>query len=155
MKYLFCVFNEDDVKMSEENFVTKLRLKDGYQFNTIFDVDYIPNLVLDETKPDGEGSGPNPTRLLAAAVGHCMSSSLIYCLKKARIPVLDIETTVTTSLFRNETGRLRIRNIDVQISLKINKEDMSRLPRCLRIFEDYCTVTQSIRKGIEVNVNVN
>jgi uncharacterized OsmC-like protein len=135
--------------------VTKLRLRNGYQFNVIFDVDYIPDLLLDETKPNGEGSGPNPPRLLAAAVGHCMSSSLIYCLKKARIPILDIETTVTTSLFRNEIGRLRIRSIDVQIILKVNKEDEPRLPRCLTLFEDYCTVTQSIRKGIEVNVHVN
>ena len=108
-----------------------------------------------ETKPDGEGSGPNPPRLLAAAVGHCMSSSLIYCLKKARIPVRDIETTVKTSLFHNEHGKLRIRSIDVQISLKVNEEDEPRVQRCLTLFEDYCTVTQSIRKGIEVNVHVN
>ena len=155
MKYLYLGYNEGDVELSEKNFVTKLQLRNGYQFNVIFDVDYIPDLLLDETKPDGKGSGPNPPRLLAAAVGHCMSSSLIYCLKKARIPILDIETKVTTSLFRNETGRLRIRSIDVQIILKVNKEDEPRLPRCLRLFEDYCTVTQSIRKGIEVNVHVN
>ena len=154
MKYLLNL-SLKGLRLSEKNFVTKLRLKDGYKFNAIFDVDYIPDLVLDETKPDGEGSGPNPTRLLAAAVVHCMSSSLIYCLKKARILVIDIETIVKTSLFRNETGRLRIRNIDVQINLKVNKKDESRLSRCLGIFEDYCTVTQSIRKGIEVNVNVN
>ena len=141
--------------MSEKNIVTKLRLIDGYQFNVEFDVEYLPNLLLDETKPDGEGSGPNPPRLLAAAVGHCMSSSLIYCLKKARIPVRDIETTVKTSLFRNEHGKLRIRSIDVQISLKVNEEDELRVQRCLTLFEDYCTVTQSIRKGIEVNVHVN
>jgi uncharacterized OsmC-like protein len=141
--------------MSEKNIVTKLRLINGYQFNVEFDIDYIPNFVVDETKPDGEGSGPNPPRLLATAVGHCMSSSLIYCLKKARISVRDIEATVKTSLFRNETGNLRIRSIDVQIDLKVNEEDEPRVNRCLTIFEEYCTVTQSIRKGIEVNVSVN
>jgi uncharacterized OsmC-like protein len=141
--------------MSEKNIVTKLRLITGYQFNVESDVDYIPDFLVDETKPDGEGSGPNPPRLLAAAVGHCMSSSLIYCLKKARISVRDIETTVKTSLFHNENGNLRIRSIDVQISLKVDEEDEPRVHRCLTLFEDYCTVTQSIRKGIEVNVHVN
>jgi uncharacterized OsmC-like protein len=141
--------------MSEKNIVTKLRRIPGYQFNVESDVDYIPNFLVDETKPDGEGSGPNPPRLLAAAVGHCMSSSLIYCLKKARISVRDIETTVKTSLFHNENGNLRIRSIDVQISLKVDEEDEPRVHRCLTLFEDYCTVTQSIRKGIEVNVHVN
>ncbi|MFA5364374.1 MAG: OsmC family protein [Candidatus Bathyarchaeia archaeon] len=141
--------------MSENSIVTKLRLIDEYQFNVGFDVDYIPDLVVDETKPDGEGAGPNPPRLLAAAVGHCMSSSLIYCLKKARIQVLDIETTITTNLYRNELGRKRIKSIDIEITLKINDKDKPRLHRCLELFEDYCTVTQSIRKGIEVNVKVN
>jgi uncharacterized OsmC-like protein len=141
--------------MSEKNIVTKLRLITGYQFNVESDVDYIPDFLVDETKPDGEGSGPNPPRLLAAAVGHCMSSSLIYCLKKARVSIRDIETTVKTSLSHNENGNLRIRSIDVQIILKVDEKDESRVHRCLTLFEDYCTVTQSIRKGIEVNVHVN
>ena len=140
--------------MSENSFVTKLQLIDGYKFNVKFDVDYIPNVIIDETKPEGEGSGPNPPRLLATAVGHCMSTSLIYCLKKARITIAQLETTVKTNLFRNEKGRLRIRSIDIQIYLEVNEKDKKRLPRCLTIFEDYCTVTQSIRKGIEVNVNI-
>jgi uncharacterized OsmC-like protein len=112
------------------------------------------NLLVDETKPEGECSGPNPPRMLATAVGHCLSSSLIYCLSKARIPIKKLETTATTNLFRNEKGRLRIRSIDIQMDLKVNPEDKTRVNRCLTIFEDYCTVTQSIRKGIQVNVNI-
>ena len=141
--------------MSENSIVTKLQLIDGYKFNVQTDVDYIPDFLVDETKPEGEGLGPNPTRLLAAAIGHCMSSSLIYCLKKARIPIKKLETTVKMNLFRNEKGNLRIRSIDIQIDLEVNEEDNTRLHRCLTVFEDYCTVTQSIRKGIEVNVHVN
>jgi organic hydroperoxide reductase OsmC/OhrA len=141
--------------MSEESIKTKLLLIDGYKFDVDFDVDYLPNLVADEPKPIGEGSGPNAPRLLAAAVGQCMSSSLIYCLKKARIPIRKLETTVKTNLFKNEKGLTRIRSIDVQIELEINEEYKTRLQRCLTIFEDYCTVTQSIRKGIQVNVKVN
>lgn len=29
-----------------------------------------------------------------------------------------------------------------------------RVPRCLKVFENYCKVTQGVRKGIELNVNV-
>ena len=140
--------------MSEKSIVTKLHLIDGYKFDAEFDVDYLPNLLLDETKPDGEGTGPNPPRLLSAAVGHCMSSSLIFCLKKARVTVEDLQTTVTTNMYRNENQKRRIKSIDIQINLKVKKEDQQRVPRCLKLFEDYCTVTQSIRSGIEVNVNV-
>jgi uncharacterized OsmC-like protein len=141
--------------MPEENIETKLLRIDGYKFDVNFDVDYLPNLVADEPKPIGEGSGPNAPRLLAAAVGQCMSSSLIYCLKKARIPIINLETTVKTNLFKNEKGQTRIRSIDVQIDLEVNEKDQTRIQRCLTIFEDYCTVTQSIRKGIQVNVKLN
>ena len=141
--------------MSDRSIETKLRLIEGYKFDVNFDVDYLPNMVADEPKPIGEGSGPNAPRLLATAVGQCMSSSLIYCLTKARIPVNNLETTVKTNLFKNENGRTRIKSIDIQISLEVNEEDKTRLNRCLTIFEDYCTVTQSIRNGIQVNVKVN
>ena len=140
--------------MSEKEIVTKLQVIDNYKFNAEFDLDYMPNLILDETKPDGEGTGPNPTRLLSAAVGHCMSSSLIFCLKKARVRINDLQTKITTNLYRNDQKRLRIKSIDIEIHLKVDEEDKQRVPRCLKLFEDYCTVTQSIRNGIKVNVNI-
>jgi len=141
-------------KMTEKDIVTKLQLIDNYKFNAEFDVDYLPNIILDETKPDGEGAGPNPPRLLSAAVGHCLSSSLIFCLKKARVRINDLQTKVTTNLYRNEQKKLRIKSIDIEIQLEVNEEDKVRVPRCLKLFEDYCTVTQSIRNGVEVNVNM-
>ena len=140
--------------MSEKTIETKLHLIEGYKFNVKSDLEYIPELIVDETKPEGEGTGPNPTRLLSTAVGHCMSSSLIYCLRKARIPIKNLNTTVKTNLYRNENGRLRIRSIDLQINLKVKEECKNRINRCLTLFEDYCTVTQSIRKGIQVNVQI-
>ncbi len=141
--------------MKEKAIVTKLQLIDNYKFNTEFDVDYLPNIILDETKPDGEGAGPNPPRLLSAAVGHCLSSSLIFCLKKARVRINDLQTRIKTNLYRNEQKKLRIKNINVEILLEVNEEDKHRVPRCLKLFEDYCTVTKSIRNGIEVDVSVN
>jgi len=140
-------------EITEKSFVTKLQLIDNYKFNAEFDVDYLPNIILDETKPEGEGVGPNPPRLLSAAVGHCMSTSLVYCLKKARVMIEDIQTKVTTNVYRNDQQKLRIKNIDIEIQLKVKEEDKYRVPRCLKLFEDYCTVTQSLRNGVEVNVN--
>ncbi|MDG6222357.1 MAG: OsmC family protein [Candidatus Bathyarchaeota archaeon] len=140
--------------MTEKSIVTKLQLVDNYQFNTEFDVEYLPNIILDEIIPDGEGAGPNPPRLLSAAVGHCMSTSLVYCLKKARVQIKDIQTRVTTNLYRNDQKKIRIKSIDLEIQLEVNEEDKHRVPRCLKLFEDYCTVTQSIRNGVEINVDI-
>ena len=67
--------------------------------------------------------------------------------------VKDLETTVKTNIGPNGEGHLRVKNLYVQIHLEVEDEDKVRVSRCLEIFENYCTVTPSVRKGIEVNVN--
>lgn len=121
----------------------------------MFDVAGVPELIVDEITPIGENVGPNPTRLLSAAVGHCLSSSLLFCLRKARVSVKNLETEVKANLERNEEGYLRVTSLDAQIRLDVNKDDKSRVDRCLGIFENYCTVTQSVRKGLDVKVTIN
>jgi uncharacterized OsmC-like protein len=134
--------------------ITKLKLIQGYKFRAEFDSEGMPDFIVDELKPMGENSGPNPTRLLSTAVGHCLNSSLIFCLSKARINVRNLETTVKATQERNAEGLLRIKKLEVEMHLDVDEHDRTRVARCLDIFENYCTVTQSVRKGIEVTVDV-
>jgi uncharacterized OsmC-like protein len=136
-----------------ESIFTKLVLIQGYKFKAEFD-QAIPDLIVDELEPLGENVGPNPTRLLSVAVGHCLSSSLLYCLSRARIKAKNLETTIKSIQERNNEGRLRIGRLEVQVRLDVDEKDKDRVPRCLDIFEKYCTVTQSVIKGIKVTVNV-
>jgi uncharacterized OsmC-like protein len=137
-----------------ESTVTKLKRIQGYKFKAEFDAEGIPDLTVDEVKPIGESSGPNPSRLLSVAVGHCLSSSLLFCLSKARINAKNLETTIKTTHEKNEEGHLRISKLEAEMHLEVDEKDRDRVGRCLDIFEDYCTVTQSVRKGIEVNVHI-
>ena len=137
-----------------ESALTTLKLLAGYKFKVEFDVEGMSSLVVDELTPIGENAGSNPTRLLSVAVGQCLSSSLLYCLQKARVKVKNLEATIKSNTERNEEGRLRILSLDAQIHLDVDEEDKTRVSRCLEIFEDYCTVTQSVRRSINVNVNV-
>jgi uncharacterized OsmC-like protein len=134
--------------------VTKLTLLEGYRSLVRFDDEDIPDLLVDEPEPIGEGRGPNATQLLSAAVGHCMSSSLIFCLNKERVKVKKLETTVSLRTARNDQNRLRVSGMDVEISLDVDEEDRERIHRCLEVFENYCTVSESVRKGIEINVRI-
>ena len=131
-----------------------LDLQDGYRFLVDFDQEGVPPLLLDEPAPLGEGSGPSAARLLAAAVGNCLSASALYCLRRARIDVHDMRTTVTASLERNDAGRLRVRGITVRIQPEVDEAQHTRMRRCLELFEDFCVVTQSVRGGIDVDVTV-
>ncbi|RMD96015.1 MAG: OsmC family peroxiredoxin [Calditrichaeota bacterium] len=125
-----------------------------FQFKVEFDWDQVPAILMDEPEPLGQRKGPNAARLLGAAVGNCLSASLLFCLQKAKVPVNDMKTHVTGTLVRNEKGRLRVGKIDVEIRLDLDRSLQSRISRCLAIFEDYCVVTANVRKGIEVNITV-
>lgn len=132
-----------------------MELDSRYKFLIDFNVAGAPILAVDEPPPLGEGRGPNAARLLAAAVGNCMSASALYCLRKARIDVKSMRTTVEFETRRNERGRVRVREIDVRIEPEVSDEDRPRMQRCLEIFDDYCVVTQSVRAGIKVNAEVD
>ena len=62
-------------------FAVNLTLRDGYSFDVEFADGEGPPLIVDELPPLGEANGPNPARLLAAAVGSCLSASLLFCLR--------------------------------------------------------------------------
>jgi uncharacterized OsmC-like protein len=131
-----------------------MALQDGYRFLVDFQQEGVPSLLLDEPAPLGEGRGPNAARVLAAAVGNCLSASALFCLRKARVDVRGMRTSVQASLVRTERGRLRVGAIRVRIHPEIAVADLDRVGRCLALFEDYCVVTQSVRDGVEVAVEV-
>jgi organic hydroperoxide reductase OsmC/OhrA len=138
----------------QEKFSLSLDLLDGFRFEVDFGTEGLPRLVVDEPPPIGSGSGPNGSRVLGAAVGACLSASLLFCLKKARIDVHDLHCSVEGSLVRNDEGRLRIGMIRVQLEPRLDAEQVARIARCREIFEDFCIVTQSVRQGIDVEVDL-
>jgi len=139
----------------ETEFTTTLDQVKDYTFTVTFDKETMKALTVDEPEPVGSGQGPNASRVLASAVGHCLSASLLFCLQKSRIPLKHMATKVHTTLARNEAGRWRVQAIKVEIKADPESEqERERMKRCLDIFEDFCIVTQSVRKGINVQVNV-
>jgi len=91
---------------------------------------------------------------LSAAVGNCLSASLLFCLTKARVNVENLKTTVATTLARNEEGYWRVKGIRVKIFPNVEEKFSAQMKRCIDIFERYCIVTQSVRRGINVTVEV-
>ena len=55
---------------------------------------------------------------------------------------------------RNEKNRLRVQGIKVVITLGVPAAKLENLERVLASFEDFCTVTASVRGAIAVEVEV-
>jgi uncharacterized OsmC-like protein len=140
--------------MEEHGFTVTLARREGFAFQADFGAEDIPAIPMDEPPPLGTGSGPNATRLLAAAIGNCLAASFLFCLQRARVDVGDLRVTVDGSLVRNEGGRMRIGDIRVTLHPDIDPSDRAKIGRCLELFEDFCIVTQSVRSGVSVDVSV-
>jgi organic hydroperoxide reductase OsmC/OhrA len=108
----------------------------------------------DEPDPVGEGSGPATPALLGTAVGHCLSASLLEALRHAHIGVEECQTEVLSVVIPNHQGLPRIDHVDVVIRPLLSSPS-PRTRRCQEVFERHCTVTSSVREGIDVRVRVD
>jgi len=138
--------------MTDEAAVTITR-QDKYRFL----VDFGPGIadtVVDEPAPLGDGSGPSPSQLLAAAVGSCLSASFLFASTKFKEDPGRLTTTAKCQTGRNENNRLRVTGIEIGIELGLEPESLGHLERALAQFEDFCTVSQSVRAGIPFTVTV-
>lgn len=127
----------------------------GFEFDAVFDNAAHPRLRMDEPPPLGADHGPNPARVLAAAIGDCLSASLVFCMQKQHEALGGLKTEVHVELVRNERQRLRIGVVDVVLRPELPAgADAQGFARCSAAFEDFCVVTQSVREGLDVRVRL-
>ncbi len=117
----------------------------------------VEECYIDDTNKDEVNMlGPNPSRLVGLAVLGCLSSSFIFCLKKRDFTLDNLKAEAEVIIGRNEKGFWRVKKINVNIDVKIDDpETRKRADQCRKMFEQYCLVTQSIRKGIDVELKMN
>ena len=141
--------------MDEKEFNLTVSLKENYRMEIEFDGEKMENIFADEPEPLGEDEGPNAARLLGAAIGNCLSASLLFCLRKSHIVVTGLKTEVKGTIVRNEQGRFRIGRISARVITAVPEEDRGRVNRCLDMFEDFCIVSASVRRGVQIDVEVD
>jgi uncharacterized OsmC-like protein len=139
--------------MAHHVVTANLKQEEDYRFAISFG-EGIALVYGDEPPPLGKGTGPTPSQLLAAAVGNCLSDSLLFALRKFKQKPEPIQAAVTAEVDRNAENRLRIVNIDVKLTLGVPAASLQHLDRVLSQFEEFCTVSQSVQQGIPIAVEV-
>jgi uncharacterized OsmC-like protein len=131
----------------------RLVQRQDYQFTMQFG-GAVPDWLADEPAPLGKGAGPSPVQLLAAAVGNCLSDSLLFALRKFKQAPEPIRCEVQAEVGRNPENRLRVLGMQVRLQLGVAAGALQHLDRVLEQFEAFCTVTQSVGAGIPITVQV-
>lgn len=139
--------------MTEKTVTASLQQRHDYRFDIRFD-DTIPVITSDEPPPLGTGQGPSPVQLLCAAVGNCLSDSLLFALRKFKQAPEPIRTEVSAEVGRNADARLRVLRMSVELHLGVPAARLEHLDRVLAQFEAFCTVTQSVGQGIPISLRV-
>ncbi len=140
--------------MPEKTVTVALRQQNDYRFDIEFGA-AMPVLTSDEPAPLGTGLGPSPVQLLCAAVGNCLSASLLFALRKFKQDPEPLRCTVEAEVGRNPEGRMRVLHMRADLYLGVPAAGIERLDHVLNTFEAYCTVTQSVGQGIPIAVVVH
>lgn len=139
--------------MSEKTITVHLQQQADYRFSIQFE-DGMPILTSDEPAPLGTGTGPSPVQMLCAAVGNCLSDSLLFAFRKFKQAPEPIHCEVQAQVGRNDQGRVRVLNMEAKLKLGVAGNQLEHTERVLSQFEEFCTVTQSVRQGIPVHTRV-
>ena len=139
--------------MTEKTITVNLQQQSNYRFEINFD-NNIPVLISDEPSPLGTGIGPSPVQLLCAAVGNCLSDSLLFAFRKFKQAPEPIHCEVQAFVARNAQGRVRVLKIDAKLKLGVTGKQLEQVERVLSQFEEFCTVTQSVGQGIPIHTRV-
>jgi uncharacterized OsmC-like protein len=139
--------------MTGKTITVELSQKHDYQFDITFGGD-VPSLMSDEPAPLGAGLGPSPVQMLCAAVGNCLSDSLLFAFRKFKQAPEPLRCTVTAEVGRNTDNRLRVLAMQAHIYMGVAGDALAQRDHVLASFEEYCTVTQSVGQGIPIAVSV-
>jgi uncharacterized OsmC-like protein len=144
---------------AERHFGVRLRLLEKFQFESqAYEGERLHGAPFrsDEPDPIGDTAGPSTPALLASAIGHCLTASLVEISRHAAFQLSAVETDAVAVVAPNADGLPRIKRVEVTITptLKSRASD-TMLKRCEGTFRRYCTVCSSLEPAFPVNVSVD
>ncbi|MEO6444566.1 MAG: OsmC family protein [Gemmatimonadaceae bacterium] len=144
-----------DSEEASEVFAVTLTRASGFRFEvTALDDEPCEGFAIEDGRQGATGQDFDAVRVLASAMASCLGSSLVYCLQKSQIQLKSLRVVARGEIARNDRQRLRVRSLHIELFPEVATADAERMRGCLGVFEDFCIVTESVRKGFPVVVGV-
>ncbi|MHA1668947.1 MAG: OsmC family protein [Promethearchaeota archaeon] len=114
------------------------------------------NIQIDEPESfHGTDLGPSPVEYILIGIGGCLSSTFIYCLRKRKIEIDDLELIIDGNLKHDKPSHyLKLTQIHVEFNLSLKEGNNEvELNSCIDEFTKYCPVYDSILNGIPIDID--
>jgi uncharacterized OsmC-like protein len=133
----------------------KLELIGDYDFRFIFDHDALTDFDVELSKiPENKRAGVARS-FLAASGTYCMSGVLYQMLRARGVDVNGISATSSVKMGKDDEGKSWVEGLNLDILVDISDESRDVLDHCVKLLENGCLVTRSLKKGIHVNHTIS
>lgn len=106
-------------------------------------------IVFDYKEPIGTGKGYNGLELLLMSLSGCVSTAVVFLLRKMKKEILDFKLEAKGE--RGIEQPIKFSNIKLRFILKSNNTSYDELERCIKLAEEsICPVWQMIKGNVEV-----
>jgi len=108
-------------------------------------------VVIDRpTEKGGHDKGPMGGELLLIGLGGCFMSNLLAAIKARKTDITGVETVVSAILVDSPP---QIDAINIAVSAQYS--DFSVLKKLITIAERNCIVSNTLRRGLQITININ
>ena len=129
---------------------------DDFGFTT--KVRHFKNFLIDEPFSfKGRDRGPSPVEYILIGIGGCLGISFIHCSKKNNLKINKLNIIVDGKMIHNPpSNQLQLVNVSVELNIvQFEKKEKKKLEKCINTYRKYCIVSNSLIKGLPIDVNVN
>tara|TARA_B100001013_G_scaffold318275_1_gene226537 strand:+ start:1236 stop:1625 length:390 start_codon:yes stop_codon:yes gene_type:complete len=102
------------------------------------------------TEKGGHDKGPMGGELLLIGLGGCFMSNLLAAIKARKKDITGVETVVSGILVDSPP---QIDAINIAVSAQYS--DFSVLKKLITIAERNCIVSNTLRRGLQITININ
>ncbi|MGC8850136.1 MAG: OsmC family protein, partial [Candidatus Bathyarchaeia archaeon] len=101
----------------------------------------------------GEDLGPTPTEIFLASLGSCIMTNISRIGEKMRLGLRDVHMDISGVKEHNDHPSM-FRSIKVNISIRSEVQDLEKLEKLIRLAEENCTVSNTLKNAIKPSVSL-
>jgi putative redox protein len=105
-------------------------------------------ILIDSSKDEGGADlGPVPTELFLAALGGCIMINISRIARRMRIDLRSVRMKISGIKEHNEHPS-SFTELHVNVAIDANTNDNAKLGKLVRLAEENCTVSNTLRKAV-------